>query len=187
MNTTITNEDVCAINSKSIDEIECLRAENAELRRDAEQARRIIQNNFPHQTLPECKLAGLVDQALTFKQSRIFDLEKAIKKDNAVMLAALMHLRENKIEFGSKELIARLDEIDQLRSQISKATKDKERLDWLEDNESNMLTGYVGKHKEGGDWECQLRVLKAPWHLQVNSNVRQAIDAAIEAQKGANE
>ena len=99
---------------------------------------------------------------------QVEELEESVRSNNAAMLAALLHMRENKIEFGSKELIARLDEIAQLRAQLAEATKDKERLDWLEKN-GLVDVGYT------------------LWDEDSDDTLRQAIDAAIESQKGANE
>jgi len=60
---------------------------------------------------------------------------------------------------------ARNQEISQLRAQLAEATKDKQRLDWLEKN-GLVDVGYT------------------LWDEDSDDTLRQAIDAAIEAQEG---
>jgi len=72
-------------------------------------------------------------------------------------------------------------EMNQLRAQLAEAVKDKERLDWIQSNKAVVSNGTSANHPIETCGFCCL----PDWEEGVwGDDYRQAIDAAIEAQKG---
>lgn len=128
-------------------------------------------------------------------------LESVIRGENANMLACLMHMKQHGIEFGSTELIARLDEIDQLKAQLeteSELRKCAERdyqdlIKWLNGEQSYPVGAHVKaaaekfrqqlddlkRDKERLDWLLEnLYVMQTDAGCHDKS--RQAIDSAMK-------
>ena len=67
------------------------------------------------------------------------DMARAVKASDKATLAACLQMRAHGVEFGSQQLIAclnRLEEMDKerdaLKAEVEALRKDKARLDWLE-------------------------------------------------------